>query len=111
MNTFCVRFSLILMMGTLVTGCATPIPVATPALRCEASAELLASQCEKPKPLPDDATYETVVDAMREDRQALLECGLKVDALRESINRCNQQAYQLNSKVDEINEKNRNGSN
>jgi hypothetical protein len=86
--------------------CATPVPVATHSLRCDASAELLTARCEYPQPVADDATFATVVDVMHKDRQALLECGLRMAALQESIIRCNRQTDQLNTRLDKINEKN-----
>jgi len=90
----------------LVGGCATPVPVVSHSLRCDTNAELLASKCAKPRTLAADATFETVVDVMRDDRQALLECGLRMEALQESISRCNQQTEQLNTRIDDINKLN-----
>lgn len=89
-----------------MVACASPVPVATHSLRCDASAELLTVRCENPQPVAEDAIFATVVDVMRKDRQALLECGLRMEALQESIIRCNQQADQFNTKLDRINEKN-----
>lgn len=98
----------LIVMGCLaMVACATPVPVATHSLRCDASAELLTARCENPKPVAEDATFATVVDVMRKDRQALLECGLRMEALQESIIRCNQQTDQFNTKLDKINETNR----
>lgn len=90
--------------GLMVTGCATPVPVATHTLRCDVNGELLATRCEVPQTLPADATFETIVDVMRTDRQALLECGRTVEALRASLLRCNQQTDHLNDRIDEIND-------
>jgi hypothetical protein len=97
----------LIVTGCLTMGaCATPVPVATHSLRCDASAELLTAKCENPQPVAEDATFATVVDVMRKDRQALLECGLRMEALQASIIRCNHQADQFNTKLDKISEKN-----
>jgi len=95
-----------LASGSLL-GCTTPVPVASHSLGCEVSSELLGSQCEQPRPVAEDATFESVVDTLRADRQALLECGSRMEALRESVIRCNRQAELYNKQVDEINGKSR----
>ncbi len=97
---------LITMGCLLVGGCTTPVPVVSHTLRCDMNTELLESRCAKPRTIATDATFETVVDVMRDDRQALLECGLRMEALQESIRRCNQQTEQLNSRIDDINKLN-----
>lgn len=106
MSSHGTKVGVIILGGFFVVGCVTPVPVATHALRCDVSEEILASQCDRPKQLPEDATYESVVDAMREDRQALLECGLKMEALKQSLVICRQQSEQFNKNIDEINDRN-----
>ncbi|MCK9201128.1 MAG: hypothetical protein M0P59_10060 [Gallionella sp.] len=97
---------LILMGSIFAAGCTTPVPVVPHAIRCELSAELQAGNCSAPKPLPEDATFQTLVDTMLTDRQALRECGLTANALRDSINKCNQATDDFNKKIDELNKSN-----
>lgn len=86
-------------------GCTTPVPVVTKNIRCEADARLLASACPKPRELPPDATFQTLVDTMMEDRKALSECGSSVQALVQSLNACKQAVDELNKEVDALNRK------
>lgn len=103
MNMPCLKNTLIFMGGIFITGCTTTVPVVPHAIRCELSAELQASNCQEPGQLPQDATFQTLVDTMLADRQALRECGLSVNALRESIKKCNQATDEFNKKIDAIN--------
>lgn len=100
----------VLVAGLALAGCCPTVIVAPHATRCDAGAELLAARCAPPQQISGDATFASVVDAMRADRQALSECGLSLDALRDSINRCNQAVDEFNKKVDELNAKSKSGS-
>lgn len=110
MSRYYLLFVVILLNGSGLTGCTTPVPVASHSLRCEVSAELLKSECAQPTAISEDATFAAVVDTMRADRQALLECRSRMVALRDSIIRCNRQADSYNQKVDEINNTSRDRS-
>lgn len=101
------KLGAILAASFLLAGCGPTLTVAPHAMRCDAKAELLAHRCLLPQQIPDDATFETVVDATRNDRQALRECGISLDTLRDSINRCNQTVDEFNRKIDEVNAKNK----
>lgn len=103
MSSLYIKICPVIACSLIVSGCATPVPVASHTLQCDVSMELLASKCKHPEPVSKETTYEEMVDVMREDRQALLECGLKLEALRDSIIRCNQQSEQFNNTMDEIN--------
>lgn len=104
MNTPYLKYALILMAGISAAGCKTIIEVPS-AIRCDASAELLARKCAKPGQIPEDATYGTLVDTTLADRKALSECGLTAGELRESLEKCNQAIDGFNKKIDEINGK------
>lgn len=106
MNTPCLRNILILMGGIFIAGCTTTVPVVPHAIRCELGPQLQAYRCAEPKPLPQDATFQTLVDTMLADRQALHECKFSANALRNSINTCNQATDDFNKKIDELNESN-----
>lgn len=106
MNAPRLRNILILMGGICIAGCTTTVPVVPHAIRCELGPKLKAYRCAEPKPLPQDATFQTLVDTMLADRQALLECNLSANALRNSINRCNQATDDFNKKIDELNQSN-----
>jgi len=96
------RFLLILAAGLSIAGCQT-VPVASHAINCDVSAELLASKCSPPQQIANDSTFATLVDAMQADRQALRECGVTVDTLRDTLKRCNAATAEFNKKVDALN--------
>jgi len=111
MNRLRLKLGAMLASSVMLAGCCPTLSVAPHAIRCNADAELLAHKCPLPNQIPDDATFQAVVDAMRSDRQALRDCGISLDALRDSINRCNQTVDDFNKKIDEINAKNKNAGN
>ena len=96
------RFVPILLGSMLLAACKT-VPVVPHALDCNVNAELLAEQCAKPKPIPNDATYAKLVDTMQADRKALRECDITADTLREALKRCNHAADTYNKKIDALN--------
>lgn len=102
MKSPCLKLLPILLGSLLITGCKT-LPVASHAIGCEVSAELLASKCAAPAPVTNDTTYAALVDTMQADRKALQECGNMADALRGSLLRCNQAADEYNGKIDALN--------
>ncbi len=96
------------LAGSLIlAGCCSTLPVVPHAIPCNASADLLNSKCPLPTGISTDATFQTLVDAMQNDRQALRECGISLDALRSSINLCNKATEEFNKKIDDINKKNK----
>ena len=111
MNRLRSKLGAMLASIVMIAGCCPTLTVAPHAIRCDTDAELLAHKCPVPNQIPDDATFQAVVDAMRSDRQALLDCGIAFNALRDSINRCNQTVDDFNRKIDEINAKNKNAGN
>jgi hypothetical protein len=96
------RLALILAGSLLAAGCKT-VPVASHAINCDVNAELLASKCTPPKQIAKDATFASLVDTMQVDRQSLRECGSTVDALRDTLTRCNNATGEFNKKVDALN--------
>jgi hypothetical protein len=85
-----------------MTACTT-VPVVPHAVKCDVSAELLASGCAAPTPIAGDSTYAGLVDAMQADRKALRECGITVETLRNAITRCNLATGEYNKKIDALN--------
>lgn len=106
MNMRQLNTTLILAAALSAAGCSTPVPVIPKAIGCEPSAELLARRCAAPGQLPENATFQTLVDTMLADRQALRECAMVEKALRDSIDKCNQVTGDFNKKIDELNESN-----
>lgn len=100
------KFSPLLAACLLFTGCSTLV-VAPHATRCDVSAELSAYKCTDPSKIPDGATFSSLVDVSRTDRQSLVECGISLNALRDSLNRCNQAIDEYNQKVDQANTRNK----
>ncbi len=101
-----IKFSPLLAVCLLFTGCSTLV-VAPHATRCDVSAELAAFKCADPSKIPAEATFSNLVDVSRADRQALLECGISLNTLRDSLNRCNQAIDEYNQKVDQANARNK----
>ena len=102
MKALCLQLALILAGGILLAGCQT-VPVASHAINCDINAELLASKCSPPRQIANDATFSTLVDTMQADRQALRECGVTVDTLRDALKRCNNTTEEYNKKIDALN--------
>jgi hypothetical protein len=67
------------------------------------NADLLAGKCAAPRPIPKDTTYAALVDTMQADRQALRECSIAAQTLRDAITRCNQATDEYNKKIDAMN--------
>lgn len=96
------RLAVISLSCLFIGGCKT-VTVVPHALNCDANAELLTSKCAAPRQIASDTTYATLVDTMQMDRQALQECGIAAETLRDSIRRCNQATDEYNKKIDELN--------
>jgi hypothetical protein len=105
MNKSLIGNAVVLAACLFAAGCTTPVPVVAKNISCEADAKLLASDCPKPRELPPDATFQTLVDTMLEDRKALNECGSSVQALVQSLNACKQAVDEFNREVDALNNK------
>ena len=101
------RFLVLLAPAFLLAACCPTITVVPHAISCDASAELLAGKCAAPREIDNSDTFSSIIDAMRSDRQALKECGIALDALRDSINRCNLATNEFNKKIDQINSSNK----
>ena len=90
-----------------LTGCSSTLVVAPHAPRCEVQPDLSTYKCTPPARVPAGTTYGGLVDVLRSDRQSLRECVINIDALRETLGRCNQAVDDYNKKVDEVNAQNR----
>lgn len=106
MSTPHLKLGLMLAAGLLTAGCAPTLTVVPHMTGCEVSDKLRAGKCALPRQLPDDATFATLVDTMLVERPALRECAALVDALRDSLQRCNQATADFNKTIDEINARN-----
>jgi hypothetical protein len=102
MNVRRLKFAPLFLCGLFIAGCQT-LPVVPHAINCDVNAELLASKCQPPGQVADNATYASLVDTMQNDRKALLECGITVNTLRDALKRCNQATGEYNKKIDSIN--------
>ena len=102
MKELCLKPTPILLCSLFIAGCQT-LPVASHAISCDVSAELLASKCATPAQITNDATYAALVDTMQADRKALRECSTTADTLRAAIKRCNQATDEYNKKIDTLN--------
>ncbi|MBU1424845.1 MAG: hypothetical protein KKH12_00810 [Gammaproteobacteria bacterium] len=102
MKSPCLKLLPILLGSLFIAGCNT-LPVASHAIGCDVSAELLSGKCAAPRPVSNGTTYAALVDTMQADRKALQECGNMTDALRDALLRCNQATGEYNSKIDALN--------
>ena len=102
MNARCIKFAPLLLCSLFIAGCQT-LPVVPHAIDCDVNAELLASKCPPPGQIANDTTFATLVDTMQADRQALRECGVTVDTLRDALKRCNAATDEFNKKIDALN--------
>lgn len=100
----------VLVCTSFLAGCANRTLIVVPhASRCgdkSDDAKIASFECASPKPVPGGATYQTIVDIARDDRQALKECGIKMQELRDMINSCNLRVDEFNVKIDRINKEN-----
>jgi len=77
-----------LLLGLSLVACSTAVKVAEP-VNCDASAELLAQGCDAPQQVADGATYEQVLQAGGNDRDALRVCARQAQLLADVIRACN----------------------
>jgi hypothetical protein len=83
-----VALPLLLAAALALGGCSTAVKVAEP-VDCDASAELLTRQCAAPQAVADGATYEQVLAAGGNDRDALRACARQAQVLADVIRACN----------------------
>lgn len=74
----------------LLTGCGTTVKMLPESLDCPVLPERLSTACAPPQALPDGASFEQLIRASIQDRQALQLCEKRRADLAESVRICNQ---------------------
>jgi hypothetical protein len=79
-----------LLLMALLTGCGTAVKLLPESLDCPVLPERLATACAAPQALPDGASFEQLIRASIQDRQALQVCERRRADLAETLRICNQ---------------------
>jgi hypothetical protein len=86
---------------TALGGCATAVPTLPPAVRCEVPANLLQA-CEMPGLFEPGALYRDLIRQAMVDRQALVQCGSRQQALAKAVDTCRKDVDQHNADLQAI---------
>jgi hypothetical protein len=89
------------VLAFLVCGCQT-VPVIPDPLPCPISDAILKESCSKPSPLPVGLTYSDLINALKEDRNALLKCAAHDQQLKSAIQDCNAELEKYKHRLHEI---------
>ena len=74
----------------LLTACGTTVKMLPESLDCPVLEQRLATACSAPTVLPDGATFEQLIRASMQDRQALLVCEKRRADLAQTVRLCNK---------------------
>lgn len=85
-----IRLALLAPALAMLTACGTAVKLLPESLDCPVLEERLAAGCAAPAALPDGATFEQVIRAGMQDRQALLVCEKRRADLAQSVRLCNK---------------------
>ena len=78
------------VLAALLTGCGTTVKVVPESLDCPVLPERLATACPAPQTLADGASFEQLIRASIQDRQALQVCEKRRADLAETLRICNK---------------------
>jgi len=88
----------------LLTGCGTSVKLLPESLDCPVLPERLATACAAPQVLADGASFEQLIRASIQDRQALQVCEKRRADLAESVRICNQAVADHLAKLRDLNQ-------
>lgn len=88
----------------LLTGCGSTVKVLPDSLDCPVLPERLATACAAPQALPEGASFEQLIRASIQDRQALQLCEKRRADLAESVRICNKAVADHLAKLRELNQ-------
>lgn len=80
----------LLAPALLLAACGTTVKMLPESLDCPVLPERLATACDPPRPLADGASFEQLIRAGIQDRQALLVCEKRRADLAETLRLCNR---------------------
>jgi hypothetical protein len=84
------RLALGLPLAVVLTACGTTVKMLPESLDCPVLEQRLATTCAAPTMLPDGASFEQLIRASMQDRQALLVCEKRRADLAQTVRLCNQ---------------------
>lgn len=84
------RASLGALLAGLLAACGTTVKMLPESLDCPVPEPRLSVACAAPTTLPDGASFEQVIRASMQDRQALLVCEKRRADLAETVRLCNK---------------------
>lgn len=90
----------VLMLSAL-GGCATAVPTIPPAVPCDVPANLMQA-CDAPALLEPGAHYRDLIRQAMTDRQALVQCGGRQQALARAVDICRRAVEQHNTELQAI---------
>ena len=85
-----IRLALLVPALALLSACGTTVKMLPESLDCPVLEARLAAGCAAPAALPDGATFEQVIRAGMQDRQALLVCERRRADLAQTVRLCNK---------------------
>ncbi len=99
-----VRLALVAPVLAALTACGTTVKLLPESLDCPVLEARLASGCAAPTALPDGATFEQVLRAGMQDRQALLVCEKRRADLAQTVRLCNKAVAEHLQTLRELNQ-------
>ena len=100
------RALVLLLPGLLaaLAGCGTTVKMLPESLDCPVLPERLGTACAAPQALPDGASFEQLIRASIQDRQALQLCEKRRADLAESVRICNKAVADHLARLRELNQ-------
>ena len=90
-----------ILLAFFISGCQT-VPVIPDPLPCPISDAILMESCSKPSPLPEGLTYSDLINALKEDRNALVKCAAHDQQIKSAIQNCNAELEKYKKRLHEI---------
>ena len=90
----------------LLSGCGTTVKVLPDSLDCPVLPERLSTACAAPQALSEGASFEQLIRASIQDRQALQLCEKRRADLAESVRICNKAVADHLARLRELNQAN-----
>ena len=88
----------------LLTGCGTTVNMLPDSLDCPVLPERLGTACAAPQALPEGASFEQLIRASIQDRQALQLCEKRRADLAETVRICNKAVADHLARLRELNQ-------
>jgi hypothetical protein len=87
-------------------GCGTTVAVLPESLTCPVGNDVLDKTCDRPVALADGASFQDLLKAGIDDRNALRQCELRRQELADAMRRCNRAIDDYMVRIREINKAN-----